>query len=161
MSRMEIVYGMKGGWCTSLFARSESLFQLCCMHHSPFCRHPLKVVTRHSKDTSTSNLNKHIKTCEPSRSAEQESIKKFAYGCNYVKAKFRAGCVRWIARRRRPFAIIGDPELHDLFKMLYDKVEIPNRRMISRDIKKVYQHSRRKVKQMLRVCCLYNFVNPD
>jgi hypothetical protein len=58
---------------------------------------------------------------------------------------------RWVSRRHRPFAIIEDDELIDLFRDLYNKVEVPSQSTVSRDVKEIFQMSRVRVAQMLQV----------
>jgi len=58
----------------------------------------------------------------------------------------------WVARRHRPFAIVEDKELVELFKELNNKVEIPSRKTVSRDVTEIFEISRKKVAGMLKVC---------
>jgi hypothetical protein len=56
----------------------------------------------------------------------------------------------WVARRHRPFAIIEDPELLEIFRDLNDKSITPLASTVSRDIKEIFQVTRLKVAQMLQ-----------
>lgn len=56
----------------------------------------------------------------------------------------------WIARRHRPFAIVEDPELRAIFHMLFDKVEIPSRSTVSRDVREVFAATRKQIRSLLR-----------
>jgi len=60
----------------------------------------------------------------------------------------------WIARRHRPFSIIEDPELIDILVDLNSKVVTPSRYTVSRDVKEIFQMSRSKVSQILKVSFL-------
>jgi hypothetical protein len=60
----------------------------------------------------------------------------------------------WIARRHRPFSIIKDPELIDILVDLNSKVITPSRYTVSRDVKEIFQMSRSKVSQILKVSFL-------
>jgi hypothetical protein len=57
----------------------------------------------------------------------------------------------WVARRHRPFAIVEDEELIDVFKELNNKVEVPSQRTVSRDVKEIFYISRAKVSEILQV----------
>jgi hypothetical protein len=48
----------------------------------------------------------------------------------------------WSARRARPFAIIEDEELREIFLMLNSIVEIHSRQTVARDISDMYERSR-------------------
>jgi hypothetical protein len=61
----------------------------------------------------------------------------------------------WIARRRRPFVIVEDPEFIELLTMLYDKVAIPSTSTVSRDLQEIFEHSQTKVAALLKVCLLH------
>ncbi|KIJ27719.1 hypothetical protein M422DRAFT_190637, partial [Sphaerobolus stellatus SS14] len=58
----------------------------------------------------------------------------FVSGHGYTCEGFRFGVGKWIAKRCRPYTIIDDVELQDLFHMLYAHVEIPSRMSVQRDI---------------------------
>lgn len=72
------------------------------------------------------------------------------HGSTYNKAKFRYLALMWIIRRHRPFAIIGDSELQDMFRMLYNKVDILSARTISRDAQEVFQMSKINIARILQ-----------
>ena len=57
----------------------------------------------------------------------------------------------WIARRNRPFSILEDAELLDIFKDLNNKVEVPSRFMVSNDIVEIFDVTRKQVAAMLMV----------
>lgn len=61
----------------------------------------------------------------------------------------------WIARRHRPFAIIEDSELVDIFTDLNSKVEVPSRFTVSRDVQEIFFMSRVRVSEMLKVRVCY------
>jgi hypothetical protein len=63
----------------------------------------------------------------------------------------------WVARRHRPFAIVEDPELLDIFRDLNNKCKTPSASTISRDVKEIFQLTRPKVAQMLQVGFLFYF----
>jgi predicted oxidoreductase len=57
----------------------------------------------------------------------------------------------WVACRHRPFAIIEDDELVDIFKDLNNKVEVPSHFTVSRDVKEIFEMSRKQVAAILKV----------
>jgi hypothetical protein len=57
----------------------------------------------------------------------------------------------WVAHRHRPFAIVEDDELIDIFMDLNNKVEVPSRFTLSRDVKEIFELSRIKVAEILKV----------
>ena len=62
--------------------------QLTC-----FDRNPSIFTTRVITDDSTSNLNKHVKTCTPPTDASTGSMERFVNGCTYSKADFVLGLI--------------------------------------------------------------------
>jgi hypothetical protein len=83
------------------------------------------------------------------------TISAFAQGSTYTPHKFRMKIALWIARRHRPFAIIEDDELVDIFTDLNNKVEVPSRFTVSRDVKEIFSMSRLRVSEMLKVRVCY------
>jgi hypothetical protein len=57
----------------------------------------------------------------------------------------------WVAHRHRPFAIVEDDELINIFMDLNNKVEVPSRFTLSRDVKEIFELSRIKVAEILKV----------
>ncbi len=107
--------------------------------------HPKKSCTRVRTDPSTTNLNKHINKCNPPVVTGQGSIAQYAAGSTYDKAEFRYLTTVWIARCHRPFAIVKDEPLLDMFKMLYARVEVPSASTASHDVKEVFAMSKAEV----------------
>lgn len=62
----------------------------------------------------------------------------------------------WIARRARPFSIVEDPELLDIFTDLNSKCITPSRYTVSRDIKEIFVLSREKVGEILQVSAQFD-----
>lgn len=109
-------------------------------------------MTRVRHDESTSNLVRHADNCEPKDSPSTRAISAFAHGSLYNPAKFRVKIALWVARRHRPFAIVEDPELLDLFKDLNNKVSVPSAMTVSRDVQEIFRVSQMKVSLLLQVC---------
>ena len=101
------------------------------------------------------NLNKHINTCDPTKTHESEAITAYANGSSYTAARMRYLLTKWIARRFRPFIIVEDPELIEIFQMLYARVQIPSAKTISRDMKEIYAMAQINVKILLQVCDMF------
>jgi hypothetical protein len=61
----------------------------------------------------------------------------------------------WVSRHHCPFAIVEDDKLVDIFTDLNNKVEVPSRFTILRDVKEIFAMSWVKVSEMLkaRVSC--------
>jgi len=121
-------------------------------------RNPSVIVTRVRHDESTSNLVRHSDRCAPGATTTTSSIASFAYGSTYSYPKFRVKLVLWVARRHRPFSIVEDEELIDIFMDLNNKVEVPSRMTVSRDVKEIFQISRSKVAEILQVGHLLGYV---
>lgn len=111
---------------------------------------PSVKVNRERFDDSTGNLAAHVKICNP-KEMEMESITAFANGSTYSGPRMRYLLAIWCARRHRPFKIVEDPELVEIFGMLYSRAEIPSRVMISRDINEIFNLAKTNVAQSLQV----------
>jgi hypothetical protein len=116
-----------------------------------FRRNPSVRVTRVRHDDSTSNLVRHVKNCDGGTLVAAGSLKDFAHGSTYTPHKLRMKLALWIARRHRPFAIVEDNELLDIFKDLNNKVDVPSRHTVSRDIQEIFDISRMQVAKILKV----------
>lgn len=125
-------------------ADGEVKYQFICRQH------PSVIVTRVRHDDGTSNLKRHVERCEgKSSSAEANAMTVFASGCTYKAARHRAHLVIWIARRRRPFAIVADPELLEIFAELHAPCKTPSASTISRDMKDAHAVVKKVVIQRL------------
>ena len=97
---------------------------------------PSKCITRHRLDETTSNLVRHVKTCEPSTSTHLPPFSSYAIG------RFRYLIAAWSARRARPHTIVEDEEFREILVMLYSAVEIHSHQTVARDITDMYTRSR-------------------
>jgi hypothetical protein len=109
-------------------------------------------VARARHDDSTSNLMRHVRECDHIAPAGSGSIIGFAQGSSYTPHKHRMKIALWVARHNRPFAIVEDRELLDIFYDLNSKVVTPSRYTVSRDVKEIFQMGRIKVAEILKVC---------
>lgn len=113
-------------------------------------------VTRVWHDDSTSNLVRHVKSCDGGTlGSGSGAISAFAQGSTYTAHKFRMKLALWVARRHRPFAIVEDDELVDIFTDLNNKVEVPSWFTVSRDVKEIFAMSRLRVSDILKVRARY------
>jgi hypothetical protein len=129
------------------------------MHAYSNHRSPSVVVTRARHDDSTSNLMRHVRWCDHTAEPGSGSITVFAQGSTYTPHKHRMKIALWVARRHRPFSIVEDPELLDIFTDLNNKAVTPSRYTVSRDVKEIFQLSRKKVSELLKVIALHWTIN--
>ena len=76
---------------------------------------------------------------------------EFAAGVTYSNARFRVQLALWVARHHRPFAIVEDPELRVLLRMLYSRVEIPSRVTVARDVHLILRDAKERLIGYLKV----------
>ncbi|EIW63697.1 uncharacterized protein TRAVEDRAFT_41128 [Trametes versicolor FP-101664 SS1] len=107
---LELIAGPKGSY----------IYRFVCK------RCPSKHVDRADYEYSTGNLKRHVDSCEPDDTPEGEKISAFAHGITYTPPHIRLFLALWCARHHRPYAIVEDPELQNIFRMLYAKVKIPS-----------------------------------
>lgn len=74
----------------------------------------------------------------------------FAQGSSYSAASHRMKIALWVSRRHRPFRIVEDPELLDIFHDLNSRVITPSATTVSRDIKEIFLLSRKVVAKRLQ-----------
>ena len=117
-----------------------------------YASHPSVYLDRIAHEDSTSNLLRHVRTCEPPETPESETLAAFASGATYSKAKYRYLLALWCARRHRPFSIVEDPEFRRIVRMLYARAETPSRISVSRDIQHLLGHARTRLIARLGVC---------
>ncbi|KAF7358401.1 Zinc finger BED domain-containing protein 4 [Mycena venus] len=108
-------------------------------------------IGRARHDDSTSNLKRHVDSCEPESNASTRALAAFATGSSYNPIKHRVKLALWISRRSRPFAIAEDPELREIFYDLNNRVEHPSEQTVSRDIQEIFKISRVNVGKILQV----------
>jgi len=102
-------------------------------------------------EDSTKNLLDHQRNCDPADTPESKQITAFGNGAKYSDARFRYLLAMWCARRHRPFNIVTDEELVEIFTMLYARVEVPHPITISRDVKEIFQQCKQNVTDTLQV----------
>src|SRR5271155_2052433 len=100
---------------------------------------------------STSNLARHVQKCTPVDSEEARAMQAFSKGSKYTPAKYHMKLALWVVRCNRPFTIVDDPELLDIFSDLNSQCVTPGRRTVSRDVNEIFTLSRKKVAEILQV----------
>ncbi len=128
----------------------NKLFRYDLVTHESFS-HPGTSCSRECFEDSTGNLNDHVKICCPQAPLGQGTIAAFASGHLYSAACFRFLLAIWCAQCHQPYKIVFDPELVQIFKMLYAKVDIPLPSTISRDIQEMYTLTKAQVAESLQV----------
>jgi len=63
----------------------------------------------------------------------------------------------WVAHRHRPFAIVEDEELVDIFRDLNNKVEVPSRWTVSHDVQEIFRISQVNLASILQVSSPLNY----
>ncbi len=86
----------------------------------------------------------------PTAAENQGLIVDYASGHSYSAARLRYLLALWISHRHRPYKIVTDPELVEIFKMLYSKVDIVSPSTISRDIQDMHAIAKRNVAKSLQ-----------
>jgi hypothetical protein len=89
-------------------------------------RNPSKFLLRGRYEDSTKNLLDHQRNCNPADTPESKQITAFANGVKYSDACFRYLLAMWCACRHRPFNIVMNKELMEIFTMLYAHVKVPH-----------------------------------
>jgi hypothetical protein len=120
-------------------------------------RNPSIVLTPRREEDSTTNLVRHVKSCEGQVVDASKSIANYAQGSTYNKAELRYLVSRWVFECHRPFTIINDAPLQRILKMLYGKIETPSSTTISQDVQDIHGISKCHVGMYLQVRHSYYF----
>lgn len=99
--------------------------------------YPSEHVDRGDNEDSIGNLKRHADACDPEATLGSESIAAFANDATYSLARLRSLLVIWCVSRHRPFKIVEDPEFCGMLGVLYGKVQISSRVIVSRDVQVV------------------------
>jgi hypothetical protein len=105
-----------------------------------------------SLDSSTCNLNKHVQKCDSTEKKPVTSVammERFAGG--YTREKLRWKLVEWVVKKNRPFAIVEDETLIEIFRMLNSKVNAPSGQTLARDLRLVHEMMLGEVIELLDV----------
>jgi hypothetical protein len=116
-------------------------------HHS----HPSITVSKARHDESTGNLGRHVRNCSPTTSNQTRALAAYISGSTYTEASHRMKLVLWVARNNRPFAIVEDKLLIEIFTDLNPNCLTRSRHTVSRDIKEMFKLTRQEVGHILQV----------
>ena len=102
--------------------------------------------------TCTENV-KYVKTVtqDPEVTPETQKISAYAHGAQYSPGRMRFLIAMWVACRYRPFQIVEDPEFREICKMLYNKVDLPSRHTVSRDVRDIHERAKANVLKLFKV----------
>jgi hypothetical protein len=79
------------------------------------------------------------------------AMRAYATGSSYDKSKHRVKIALWVSRRNRPYSIVEDDELLEIFSDLNSRVETPSRFTVSRDVKEIFAFEKERLKDELMV----------
>jgi|SRR5882724_11079445 len=85
-------------------------------------------------DSSTGNLHKHIAFCNPPLN-KSKIMEKFGAGCTYSHKGFQWLLMHWVVCKNRPYTIIDDEELIEVFESLHGLPIVPCMNTLTGDIK--------------------------
>ena len=84
-------------------------------------------------------------------------MEKIAAGCTYSCKGFHWLVMCWVVHKNRPYTIIDDEEVHDIFQMLHANINIPCMNMLVADIKLTHSMMRDKLIKLFEVCLALAF----
>ena len=62
-------------------------------------------------------------------------MEKFAAGCTYLHESLHWQLLHWVVCNNRPYTIVNNEQLHEVFIMLHGKAKIPCANIFAGDIK--------------------------
>lgn len=105
--------------------------------------------------TSSSNQSSHAVKCDETfakknggKAAIQPKITD-KIPRKFRKGKFRLKLLKWVTRMHRPFSIIEDADLLDVFIYLNPEANPPSRHTLRRDIHEAFKMTRVEVQALL------------
>lgn len=117
------------------------------------------MIQRTREDISTGNLSRHASKCSGHRTKASRVMEQFTQSSTYSPSRLRYMLNLWIVRRHRPFSIVEDAELIEIFQMFCGHVVIPSARTISRDIQEIFQMTKENVARFLQVSSTFITIN--
>jgi len=79
-------------------------------------------------------------------------MEKFAAGCTYSREGLHWRLLRWVVRKNRPYTIVDNEALREVFAMLHGKVKISCVNVLAGDIKQVHGMMKEKIVELFKVC---------
>ena len=116
-----------------------------------FYSHPSITISRARHDESTGNLKRHVNSCIPLGSSQTRSMAIYASSSTYMAASHRMKIALWVSKYNRPFSIVEDEDLLEIFTDLNPNCITPMRWTVSRDVNQIFALSRTQVGALLRV----------
>lgn len=110
-----------------------------------------KEYVRSSNESSTSNLDRHIRSCnknhpQPGEPGAQPKITdKFS---KYTEGGLRQRFAEWVTARQRPDIIVEDPELQDIVAYLNPDAHAPSASTLRRDVNDTFEITEQAVKTL-------------
>ncbi len=116
----------------------------------PLHRHGT-IHTRAKKDTSNTNLKNHAECCDlKAKMSTSKQLKIDEVASQYTHGEFRLLHAEWMDQLHCPQAIIQDPGLQKIYRLLNPRVQIHSDMTVGCDIKEVYEVSKEQLKEMLK-----------
>ncbi|KAJ3516930.1 hypothetical protein NMY22_g14084 [Coprinellus aureogranulatus] len=145
-SAEKVLEELMEGWVSSVYDHfvlpPVIIVENGVVKHRFFCKFKSTVYcTRVYYDESTSNLNRHDRDCPhapANATPESRALVAYVGGSQYTESRHRLKIVVWIARRVRPYSIVEDDELLDIFRDLHGPCKTVSRHTVSRDIIEVH-----------------------
>ncbi|KAJ3505977.1 hypothetical protein NMY22_g17397 [Coprinellus aureogranulatus] len=146
-SAEKVLEELMEGWVSPVYDHfvlpPEIVVENGVVKHRFYCKFkPTSVFcTRVYYDESTSNFNRHDRECPhapANATPESRALVTYVGGSQYSRSRHRLKIVIWIAHRVRPYSIIEDEELLDIFRDLHGPCKTVSRHTLSRDIIEVH-----------------------
>ena len=138
-------------------------FVLCTLFFLPYLtiwtRNPSQSLVHGWFEDSTKNLLDHACKCDPANTPQLQQLMAFMSSSTYSTAQFQYLLAMWCVRHHRPFNIVKDNELNEIFHMLYVHAEVPHPITVSRDIMDIFRVCKKNVVDVLQVWFSFNFVS--
>ena len=85
-------------------------------------------------------------------SNQTHAMAKYASGSTYTAFSHHMEIALWISKHNRPFAIVEDKELLEIFTDLNPNYVTSTQHTVSRDIQEIFSISHTNVGEILKVC---------
>lgn len=119
--------------------------------------HPSITISRARHDESTSNLACHVWNCAPTDSTQTHALAVYTSGSKYTKVSHQMKIALWVTNCHRPFSIVEDTELLEIFANLNLNCETPSHHTVPHDVKEIFSLSHKEVGTMLQVSVVLRY----
>lgn len=103
----------------------------------------LALFHRPSYETGTSNLGKHVTSCE--QSSQIAIMGKFLAGSTYTREKLRWRILIWIIRNNLPFSIVDSVEFRDMILLFNPQASIESHTTVTNDIELLFKMAQNRL----------------